>query len=91
MFPLKITTFKLFTCLMLQSLFVQPIFFSFNSAQRDIQSTSKSTMKVFAILLMIKTVFSAPINPDGNQQYLILNLIILRVQLFQMVITVGHL
>ena len=48
-------------------------------------------MKVFAILLMIKTVFSAPINPDGNQQYLILNLIILRVQLFQMEITVGHL
>lgn len=76
---------------MLQSLFVQPIFFSFNSAQRDIQSTSKSTMKVFAILLMIKTVSSAPINPGGNQQYLILNLIILRVQLFQMVITVGHL
>ena len=75
---------------MLQSLFVQPII-SFNSAQRDIQSTSKSTMNVFAILLMIKTVFSAPINPDGNQQYLILNLIILRVQLFQMVITVGHL
>ena len=26
-------------------------------------------MKVFAILLMIKTVFNAPINPDGNQQF----------------------
>ena len=62
---------------MLQSLFVQPIPFPFNSVQRDIQCTSKSTMKVFAILLMIKTVFSAPINPDGNQQYLILNRIIL--------------
>ena len=33
-------------------------------------------MKVLAILLMIKTVFSAPINPDGNQQfYFSINLI----------------
>lgn len=63
-------------------------------------------MKVFAILLMIKTVFSAPINPGGNQQYLILNhfnvqlvqIIFFQlvsdhfnVQLGQMVITVGHL
>ena len=42
-------------------------------------------MKVFAILLMIKTVFSAPINPDGNQQYLILNHF--NVQLVQIILT----